>query len=70
MLAIDRMWPCLFKSTAIAKVYGTEYTLTENLERLRKRGLGRKQSLAMRESALGLEALERFVSKEPLRRVH
>jgi protein phosphatase len=51
-------------------IYGPEYTLPENLKRLRKRGLGRKQSLAMREFALGLEALERFVSKEPLRRVH
>jgi protein phosphatase len=51
-------------------IYGPEYTLTENLERLRQRGLGRKQSLAMREFALGLEALERFVAKEPLRRVH
>jgi protein phosphatase len=51
-------------------IYGPEYTLPENLERLRRRGLGRKQSLAMREFALGLEALERFVAKEPLRRVH
>ncbi|HZD11193.1 MAG TPA: polynucleotide kinase-phosphatase, partial [Candidatus Binatia bacterium] len=51
-------------------IYGPEYTLPENLERLRKRGLGRKQSLAMREFALGLEALERFVAREPLRRVH
>lgn len=51
-------------------IYGPEYTLPENLERLRQRGLGRKQSLAMREFALGLEALDRFVAKEPLRRVH
>ncbi|MFM7928133.1 MAG: hypothetical protein ACKO9Q_10515 [Pirellula sp.] len=42
----------------------------ENLERLRKRGLGRKRSLAVREFALGLEGLERFVKREPLRRVH
>jgi len=41
-----------------------------NLERLRSRGLGRKRSLALREFALGLEALERFVEREPLRRVH
>jgi len=51
-------------------IYGPEYTLPENLKRLRQRGLGRKRSLAMREFALGLEALERFVAKEPLRRVH
>jgi hypothetical protein len=41
-----------------------------NLERLKNRGLGTKRSLALREFALGLEALERFVHKEPLRRVH
>ena len=51
-------------------IYGPEYTRPENLERLRRRGLGRKQSLAVREFALGLEALERFVAGEPLRRVH
>jgi hypothetical protein len=36
----------------------------------RAEGLGTKRSLALREFALGLEALERFVHKEPLRRVH
>lgn len=51
-------------------IYGPEYTLPENLERLRKRGLSAKRSLALREFALGVEALERFVRKEPLRRVH
>jgi polynucleotide kinase-phosphatase len=51
-------------------IYGPEYTAPENLERLRSRGLGRKRSLALREFALGLEALERFVEREPLRRIH
>ncbi len=51
-------------------IYGPEYTLPENLERLRSRGLARKRSLALREFALGIEALERFVRGEPLRRVH
>ena len=51
-------------------IYGPEYDLPGNLERLRNRGLSRKQSLALREFALGIEALERFVRKEPLRRVH
>lgn len=51
-------------------IYGPEYTTPENLERLRSRGLGRKRSLALREFALGIEALERFVRREPLRRVH
>jgi protein phosphatase len=49
-------------------IYGPEYT--EHLDVLRKRGLNRKRSLAIREFALGVEALERFVRKEPLRRVH
>ena len=51
-------------------IYGPEYTLPENLTRLRKRNLKRKRSLALREFALGIEALERFVQREPLRRVH
>jgi predicted kinase len=51
-------------------IYGPEYTQPENLERVRDRGLGRKRSLAVREFALGIEALERFVRGEPLRRVH
>jgi len=51
-------------------IYGPEYTLPDNLARLRSRGLGRKRSLALREFALGAEALERFVRHQPLRRVH
>jgi protein phosphatase len=51
-------------------IYGPEYTEPDNLSRLRERGLGRKRSLAVREFALGIEALERFVRGEPLRRVH
>jgi protein phosphatase len=51
-------------------IYGPEYTLPEHLARLRSRGLGRKRSLALREFALGIEALQRFVEHEPLRRVH
>src|SRR6185436_2515688 len=51
-------------------IYGAEYTLPENLERLRARSLGAKRSLAIREYALGLEALHRFVEREPVYRVH
>ena len=51
-------------------IYGPEYTLPENLERLRARGLQTKRSLALREFALGIEGLERFVRGEPLRAVH
>lgn len=45
-------------------------TFPEHLERLRSRGLSAKRSLALRELTLGVEALERFVRREPLRRVH
>jgi polynucleotide kinase-phosphatase len=51
-------------------IYGPDYDLPANLERLRERGVFAKRSLAQREFALGIEALERFVRKEPLRRVH
>ena len=51
-------------------IYGPEYTDPTQIDRLRSRGLGRKRSLALREFALGVEALERFVRKEPLYRVH
>jgi protein phosphatase len=51
-------------------IYGPEYTAPEHLERLRSRGLSHKRSLALREYALGLEALSRFTEGEPLYRVH
>ena len=51
-------------------IYGAEYDLPENITRLKHRGLSRKRSLALREFALGIEGLERFIRKEPLRRVH
>ena len=51
-------------------IYGPEYTVPEHLERLRTRGLARKRALALREFALSLEGLWRFVHNEPLRHVH
>src|SRR5207253_2347634 len=51
-------------------IYGPEYLLPENLDRLRSRSVSTKRSLALREFALGIEALERFVRQEALRRVH
>ena len=51
-------------------VYGPEYTAPANLGRLRQRNLSAKRSLALREFALGVEALERFVRRAPLYRVH
>lgn len=51
-------------------IYGPEYTRPDNLARLRARHLGHKRSLALREYALGLEALDRLAAGEPLWRVH
>jgi len=51
-------------------IYGPEYSAAGQLPRLRSRGLSGKRSLAAREFALGMEGLERFVAREPLRRVH
>jgi len=51
-------------------IYGPDYTMPVNLERLRDRGVNHKRSMALREYALGLEALDRVVSGEPLWRVH
>ncbi|RYD63141.1 MAG: polynucleotide kinase-phosphatase, partial [Verrucomicrobiaceae bacterium] len=51
-------------------IYGPEYDAPENLSRLRQRGLGHKRSMAEREFVLGLEGLDRFVARRPLREVH
>ncbi|HEU4946626.1 MAG TPA: polynucleotide kinase-phosphatase [Kribbella sp.] len=51
-------------------IYGPDYTEPENFERLRQRNLGHKRSMALREYALGLEALERVARGEPLWRIH
>ncbi|MEW6278977.1 MAG: polynucleotide kinase-phosphatase [Candidatus Eremiobacterota bacterium] len=49
-------------------IYGPEYT--DQLDLLRRRGLSAKRSLALREFGLGIEGLERFVRRDPLRLVH
>ena len=51
-------------------IYGPDYTAPGQLDRLRRRGLGRKRGLALREYALGLAALDRVAGAEPLWRVH
>lgn len=51
-------------------IYGPEYLTGDHLERLKKRSLSRKRSLALKEFALSLESLHRFVSGEPLHKVH
>ena len=51
-------------------IYGPEYTFPDNMKKLQKRRIYRKQQLALNEFALGMEALERFIQKEPLWRIH
>ncbi|MFF4863303.1 polynucleotide kinase-phosphatase [Streptomyces sp. NPDC001231] len=51
-------------------IYGPEYTRPDTLARLRGRFLNHKRSLAIREYALGLEALDRLADGEALWRVH
>lgn len=51
-------------------IYGPDYTRPDNLDRLRRRSLNHKRSLALREYALGLESLDRLADGEPLWRVH
>ena len=51
-------------------IYGPEYTRPDQLAGLRKRSLGRKRSLALREHGLGLAALDRHAEGAALWRVH
>ncbi|MBY3433541.1 polynucleotide kinase-phosphatase [Rhizobium laguerreae] len=51
-------------------IYGVDYSLEENLVRLRDRATRSKRARAIKEHALGVEALDRLVRGEPLRRVH
>lgn len=51
-------------------IYGAEYSTPLHLEELRHRNLAAKRSLALREFALGIEGLERFVDRQPLKLIH
>ncbi|GAA3968364.1 polynucleotide kinase-phosphatase [Hymenobacter antarcticus] len=51
-------------------IYGPDYLLPGHLDRLRQRNVKAKRNLALREFALGVEGLERFVARQPLRQVH
>jgi protein phosphatase len=51
-------------------IYGPDYTESGNLAKLRNRSVSKKRSLALREYALGLAALDRAAKGEPLWRVH
>ncbi|MBY0552852.1 MAG: 3' terminal RNA ribose 2'-O-methyltransferase Hen1 [Candidatus Obscuribacterales bacterium] len=51
-------------------IYGPDYTMPEHMDRLRERGLSTKRSLALKEFALGMESLQRFVRGHKLGYVH
>ena len=51
-------------------IYGPEYTTAHQLATWGKRNASGKMRLALREFALGIEALSEFVKGSPLRRVH
>lgn len=51
-------------------IYGMDYLAPDNLVRLRKRRTSRKERHALMESALGMEAIDRFVRREPVERIH
>ncbi|MGG3626128.1 metallophosphoesterase [Bacillus gobiensis] len=51
-------------------IYGMDYLLPANLERLKQRNTGKKQNLALKEFALGLEGINRYVNGESIERVH
>jgi hypothetical protein len=75
------IWPMLIDETITSDVILRSYwklpgllaSLNDeprNIIRLRQRNLGGERNLALREFALGHEALKRFFAREPLRRVH
>ena len=51
-------------------IYGPDYDRESNLQRLRRRSVGKKRGLALREFALGVESVRRFVERKPLRQTH
>lgn len=51
-------------------IYGMDYLEPDNLKRLKKRNVSKKQKLALREFALGIEGVKRFVERESLERYH
>ena len=51
-------------------IYGADYTDPATLHRLKQRTVGQKRSMALREYALGLEAVRRAAAGEPVWRVH
>jgi len=51
-------------------IYGPDYTDPDRLAGLRRRSLGHKRAMALREHRLGLGALDRLATGAPLWRIH
>lgn len=51
-------------------IYGMDYLEPKNLERLKNRNTGKKQKMALKEFALGVEGITRYVNSETIDRVH
>jgi polynucleotide kinase-phosphatase len=51
-------------------IYGMDYLLPNNLERLKNRNTGKKQKLALKEFSLGVEGIKRYKNGESIERVH
>ncbi|MEH0157332.1 polynucleotide kinase-phosphatase [Limibacter armeniacum] len=51
-------------------IYGPDYTHPDKISVLKQRRLSHKRSLAVREFALGIEGLQRFVAKQSFAKVH
>jgi protein phosphatase len=54
----------------LRSVYGPEYDTEGNLERLRTRSLSALRFRSLGQFALGMEAIERFVERDRLSRIH
>ena len=51
-------------------IYGMDYLEPANLSRLKNRNTGKKQKMALKEFALGIEGLNRYQNGESIERVH
>lgn len=57
-------------SDLLRLLYGPEYDLAENLERLRRRSLSALRFRTLQQFVLGMESVVQFVEQEPLSRIH
>ncbi|MFC4409780.1 polynucleotide kinase-phosphatase [Chungangia koreensis] len=51
-------------------IYGMDYLEPANLIRLKKRNTNKKQKNALKEFALGIEGIKRFVERDSIERIH